>query len=51
MMFASYLYDKSSPIMDVCPRVGRIDVLLLKGKRHEDPMSYLRRNFLTIAKN
>jgi ABC-2 type transport system ATP-binding protein len=45
MMFASYLYDKSSPIMDVCPRVGRIDVLLLKGKRYEDLMSYLRRKF------
>ncbi len=32
LMFSSYLYDKNSPIMDVCPRMGNIDILLLNGK-------------------
>lgn len=51
LMFSSYLYDKNSPIMDVCPRMGNIDILLLNGKDESDLRVYLKERFKPIISN
>ncbi len=45
MMFITNSYDKESPILDVCPRVGQIEVLLILGKTKEDLINYLKTTF------
>ena len=45
MMFITNSYDKESPILDVCPRVGQIEVLLLSEKTQDDLINYLKNIF------
>ncbi len=48
MMFATVLYDKNSPIMDVCPRTGRIEVLLKSGEDKLFLRQYLEKIFSEV---